>query len=291
MKKRIVIIGLFLLAFITGCSRSTGETEVPTQNSQPEIQLKADAKLGLVLTDKTGRTLYFFANDSNGSNTCTGGCEAVWPIFNVENLTAQALGKDLDIEDFKTTTTVSGKKQITYKGYPLYYFAPNGGAQEAPGETKGEGAGNVWFVAKPDYTIMLANAQLVGNNGKNYTSNYTEGTGRTSYFTNSKGLTLYTFTNDRKNKNNWTLADFSNDNVWPIYEEDKIVVPSSLDKSLFGSITVHGKKQLTYKGWPLYYFGGDNKERGSNKGVTVPNNRPPGSVWPVAVKDVALAVD
>lgn len=284
MKKRIVIIGLFLLAFITGCSQSNDE--MPTPNDQPEVQIKTDTKLGLILTDKEGKTLYYFANDTNGSNTCTGGCEVIWSIFNIENLTAKTLGKDLDINDFKTITSVSGKKQITYKGHPLYYFAPNG-VQEGPGETKGENVGNVWFVAKPDYTIMLANAQLIGHDGKNYTSNYSEGTGRTLYFTDSHGFTLYTFKNDKKNTNSFTKPDFSNDNVWPVYEQNKIVVPSSLDQSLFGTIDVHGKKQLTYKGWPLYYFGQDNKVMGSNKGISFPS---PG-VWPVPVKDITPATD
>ena len=38
--------------------------------------------------------------------------------------------------------------------------------QEAAGQTLGEGIGNIWFVAKPDYTIMLVNAQLVGHRHK-----------------------------------------------------------------------------------------------------------------------------
>jgi predicted lipoprotein with Yx(FWY)xxD motif len=39
---------------------------------------------------------------------------------------------------------------------------------------------------------------------------------------------------------------------------------------LFASINLYGKHQLTYKGWPLYYFGGDTKIRGSTKGITIP---------------------
>ena len=49
-----------------------------------------------------------------------------------------------------------------------------------------------------------------------------------------------------------------------------------MNKDDFGMINVHGQDQLTYKGWPLYYFGQDS-ERGDNKGVSVPS---PG-VWPI----------
>ncbi|MHC6201525.1 COG4315 family predicted lipoprotein [Elizabethkingia miricola] len=159
--------------------------------------------------------------------------------------------------------------------------------KEDSGKTGGENIGGVWFLAKPDYTIMLTNAQLVGHDGKNYTSAYTEGTGKTLYFTDARGVTLYTFKNDKQNKNNFTAADFSNNGVWPIYETYKIVVPSGLDKSLFGSITVFGKKQLTYKGWPLYHFGQDNMVMGSNKGVSFP---PPGGIWSVSVKNMVAAM-
>lgn len=284
MKTKITALALGLGLLFTSCKDD--------ENPQPqyEVQLKTNAGLGKILTNKDGRTLYYFANDFDGKNSCTGGCEAVWPVFNMEGLAQSKLSEGLDIADFASTTTASGKRQVTYKGHPLYYYAPkvnDVNTPEAAGETKGEGVNNVWYVAKPDYTVMFTNAQLTGHDGKDYTSTYTEGTGKTLYFTDGKGLTLYTFKNDRKNKNNFTKSDFSNNNVWAIYEEDQFVPPSTLDKSLFGSITVHGRKQMTYKGWPLYYFGQDNKVMGSNKGVSFPA---PG-VWPVAVKDMAPAVD
>jgi predicted lipoprotein with Yx(FWY)xxD motif len=157
--------------------------------------------------------------------------------------------------------------------------------REKPGETSGEGVGNIWYVAKPDYSIMRVNAQLVGRNGKNYKSDMTEGAGRTLYFTDMKGVTLYAFAADSFNVNKYTRPDFSNNPIWPIYETDKVVVPSNLDKTLFGSINVYGKKQLTYKGWPMYYFGADSMKRGLNQGVSVPA---PG-VWPVFQKDSPAA--
>ncbi|MBO9153294.1 hypothetical protein ACFOTA_13820 [Chitinophaga sp. GCM10012297] len=264
-------------------------------NAEPEppkpviaVQLKSNATLGNFLTDKDGRTLYYFVNDAPLTSNCAGGCAALWPAFNVDDLTKDNIGAGLEFSDF-TAITTGGKKQLTYKGKPLYYYAPavNGvNTPEAAGRTDGEKVGGNWFVAKPDYSIMLVSAQLVGNDGKNYTSAYVEGNGKTTFFTDGNGVTLYTFKNDKKDDNNFTAADFSNNNVWPIYETDKITVPSSLDKTLFGSITVFGKKQLTYKGWPLYYFGQDGKVAGPTKGVSVPA---PG-VWPVPVKDMTAAL-
>lgn len=275
--------GIILIACVVLTMSCSKDSEPAPPEKKPTVQLATSAALGAYLTDTLGNTLYYFSNDFNGQSNCAGGCLAVWPIYYAgDNLAQASLVTGLDIADFGTITTPAGK-QTTYKTWPLYYYAPVvGGAnvREAPGETKGEAVGNVWFVAKPDYSIMLVNAQLTGNDGKMYKSDYTEGTGKTLYFSDPKGVALYGFAIDSFNINKFTKADFSNNPVWPIYETDKVVVPSILDKALFTAITVFGKKQLTYKGWPIYYFGADNMQRGLNKGVSVPK---PG-IWPVMVK-------
>jgi predicted lipoprotein with Yx(FWY)xxD motif len=180
----------------------------------------------------------------------------------------------LDPADFGHITTPSGTNQITYKGWPLYHYAPpSNGANvpEKPGQTLGDGFTGLWYIAKPDYSIMIAYEQLTGHDGKDYKSDYTLGEQASTYFTDGKGVTLYTFTKDSANNNKFTRPDFSNNNIWPIYETDQVIVPSTLDKSQFGSISVFGRKQLTYKNWPLYYFGQDAGTRGSNKGISFPS--------------------
>jgi predicted lipoprotein with Yx(FWY)xxD motif len=255
-----------------------------------EVSLATNAKFGRYLVDKNGYTLYIFSNDFDGRTSCTGACEQLWPHFSVSDLTQDKLGFGLDIADFDTIN-VNGLAQLRYKKWPLYYYAPasggygnNSNVQEPAGQIKGDGYSNVWYVAKPDYSILLANAQLIGNDGLNYTSNYTQGTGKTLYFTDDKGQTLYIFSKDSMNYNTFTKYDFSNNDVWPIYESLRIRVPSTIDNSLFSTMDVFGRTQITYKGWPLYHFGSDNS-RGSNKGVSFPA---PG-IWPVAVKDLAPA--
>ncbi|SMO37799.1 Por secretion system C-terminal sorting domain-containing protein [Saccharicrinis carchari] len=235
-----------------------------------DVKLLSNAMYGDVLVDGEGNTLYFFTKDADGSSMCIDGCLDNWPVFYAQN---PALGEGLDEDDFAHIDRGDGVMQTTYKGWPLYYFA----GDTNPGETKGEGVGNKWFVAKPDYTIMLVDNQLTGLDGNNYKGDYTPGDEIIQYFTDDKGNTIYTWVNDDKDKNNFTAADFSNNAAWPIYEEDDMVVPSTLDKEMFGTIDVFGKTQLTYNGWPLYFFGKDMM-RGDNKGVSVPK---PG-IWPVA---------
>ncbi len=279
-----------LLLSTSSCKKDKTETPGLPPNTN-DINLATNATLGQYLTNKNGLTLYMFANDADSTSSCTGGCELTWPAFTT-NLTAAKLDAGLNATDFATITTASGKKQVTYKGWPLYTYSASGtdgygnpaNKPEAPGSINGEGINGVWFIAKPDYTIMLANKQLTGLDGVDYKSDYSIGTGKTIYFTNGSGRTLYTFANDSFNINKFTKADLSNNNIFPIDEDQKIVVPSVLDKTLFGTINIFGKKQLTYKGWPLYHFGQD-AVRGSNKAVSVPVV----GKWPVAVKDVTEA--
>ncbi|MDJ1506345.1 hypothetical protein [Xanthocytophaga agilis] len=276
---------LFSLAVLAGLIVSCDDNDSPGPNKvTTQVKLATSSTLGSYLVDSAGYTLYFFTLDADGTNHCaSGNCMAAWPIYYKANLTQEMLGEGLLLADFAEITTASGAKQLTYKGWPLYYYSPtSNGIKEQPGETKGEGVGTVWYVAKTDYTIMLANRQLVGQDGKNYKSDYTEGTGVTQFFTDGKGRTLYTFTADSKNTTSCTSSGCKS--TWPAFTESLASVPSALDKSLFGTIDVDGKKQLTYKGWPLYYFAQDSG-RGMTKGVSVPN---PG-VWPVAIKDAVEA--
>ncbi len=249
-------------------------TAAPSQ----QVLIAEHPSLGNILTDGDGNTLYFFTKDAFDTSECEGQCKVNWPIFYGENL---EIGAGLNADDFGMITRADGDKQTTYKGWPLYYFVND----NAPGDANGEAVGGVWYVAKPDYAIMLVDNQLVGHDGVKYNSNYEPGEEIIQYFVDDYGRTLYIFINDTYETNNFTAADFSNNAVWPIYETANTTAPSVIDESLFSVIDVHGRQQLCYKGWPLYYFGQDNMMRGLNKGVSFPQ---PG-IWPVAQADLPLA--
>lgn len=276
----LLVVATFL--FLAGCDDN--ETSPPASK---EINLANNNALGSVLVDGDGRTLYFFAKDTKGSSTCEGGCLNTWPIFHIEN---PELSAGLSSSDFGEITRADGQEQTTYKGWPLYYYSPDGnGVLEGPGETLGDGVNNVWYVAKDDYSLMVADAQLVGDDGINYTSSYVAGDGSTKYFTDGYGRTLYMFTQDYKNDNNFTATDLSNNGVWPVFHVEIAALPSYINKDEFGEITLAdgSTKQTTFRGWPLYYFGEDAMTRGSNKGVSFPS---PG-VWPILNNGTTMATD
>ena len=280
-------MGIAAVTFMSSCSKKDAVGAQDPYGNPPtttppvasaNLQLTSDAKFGNILTGANGRTLYFFANDANGTSSCAGGCEVVWPVYYAGNETAPA---GIAASDIGTITRADGKKQTTYKGWPLYYYATDANK----GDVKGDGVGGIWFAAKPDYSVMFSSAQLIGHDGKNYLEDGKEGTGVTTYLTDAAGRTLYAYAPDTFNKNTFTKPDLSNDAVWPIFVSEILNVPSIIKKDVMFQITSVGKKQLTYKGHPLYYFGNDAK-RGDNKGVSFPK---PG-IWPIlTVNTPALA--
>nr|WP_288811048.1 hypothetical protein [uncultured Sphingobacterium sp.] len=275
-KKQVTAAFIAMISLFSACSKNDSDGP-DVENKNKGVQITANSQFGSILTDENGKTLYFFSNDTKGSSTCSGNCLATWPVYySSEASTDVKIDKSLLGEIIRE----DGSKQSTFKGWPLYYYA---GDSES-GQAKGDAVNKIWYVAKPDYLLMVANAQLIGHDGKNYLGDYTEGTGKTIYLTDDKGRTLYAFKPDKFNKNNYTEPDFSNDAIWPIYQKETGSLPSLVGSADIAVISVFGKKQLTYKGWPIYYFGQD-QQRGDNKGISFPRV----GVWPILNDNTAIA--
>jgi predicted lipoprotein with Yx(FWY)xxD motif len=114
----------------------------PVQAAGNNIDVKTRDGLGSYLVDSKGMTLYYFKNDSPGKSACAGPCVEKWPLFHIDAAVAPA---GVNAKDFGVITRDDGKKQTTYKGLPLYYFA----GDKAPGDTNGQGVKDVWYVVKP----------------------------------------------------------------------------------------------------------------------------------------------
>jgi len=133
----------------TEAAPETEPTTTPT-TSVPEAEaagvVAAASALGELLTDADGNTLYIFLPDAQGDSTCYGDCEAKWPVF-----AGEGAGDGVDAALLGTSTRTDGNPQTSYNGWPLYYFA----GDATPGDTNGQGVGDVWYVIAP-------NGELIG---------------------------------------------------------------------------------------------------------------------------------
>jgi predicted lipoprotein with Yx(FWY)xxD motif len=106
----------------------------------------ASTKLGMVLVDGSGRTLYLFEKDQPDQSACSGACAAAWPVDN-SNGTPKA-GSGVKASLLGTITRSDDTTQVTYNHHPLYYYSGDSGA----GQHNGQGLnafGAAWFVVAP----------------------------------------------------------------------------------------------------------------------------------------------
>jgi predicted lipoprotein with Yx(FWY)xxD motif len=272
LRNCVAALWMSLLLSSTGCNSSKDETATPS----PTIRLENNATLGPHLADGQGNTLYYFSRDLAGTNNCTGGCAAIWPLFYDPS---PVLGEGLKAEDFTTITTADGQAQTAYKGWPMYYYAPvNSSGQavrEKPGEVTGENVGGVWFVMKPEYSLLIARVSV--------TNKTTSQSSLKTFLIDSQGRTLYTFALDQSRPaTQSTNCAGGCIATWPVYLETNHTLPSALKSSDFGVITRPDgpnntpRQQTTYKGLPLYYYTPDGATRNKAEGEGINN------LWAVA---------
>jgi predicted lipoprotein with Yx(FWY)xxD motif len=114
------------------------------------VKTSADRFLGNYLVNQSDFALYYFQNDSaaNGASTCYGECASLWTPFYASNL---SLPDNLKQIDFGVITRTDGRKQTTFKSWPLYQYNKD----VAPGSIKGNDVGGIWHVIDPDNQPQL----------------------------------------------------------------------------------------------------------------------------------------
>lgn len=210
-------------------------TQTTTPAALPDTVTRVTTNLGSVLADSKGLTLYTVATDTPGDmkSTCTGTCLDTWPAASAG---AIRVSPPLIASDFSIFTRDDGKSQVSYRGFPLYYYRGDTGS----GAVGGDGVGKVWFAAKPDSSVMVAIRPSTG-----------------SYLTDGTGMTLYFFTSDTGGTSSCTGSCIA---TWPPFSVSAVVTPSLLNPGDFTTVSrSDGNKQSAFRGRPLYYYAADKK--------------------------------
>jgi predicted lipoprotein with Yx(FWY)xxD motif len=115
----------------------------PVAARSPTVEVRA-SKLGRVLVESHGHTLYLFLEDAAGRSTCYGGCARVWPPLLVSG--RPKAGRGVKVAKLETRARRHSRlRQVVYNGHPLYTTV----ADERPGQTEGQGFLGTWFVVSP----------------------------------------------------------------------------------------------------------------------------------------------
>lgn len=132
---RLILAAAMMCAFVGAATAA--ETDV-------KIMVRDNAPLGAYLTDANGMTLYWKKHDTPRKSTCSGQCIQNWPPAMLPS--TMTVPAKLKPSDFGTMTRDDGRKQSTFRGYPLYYYIMD----KAPGDTFGQGLNGEFYVVNPD---------------------------------------------------------------------------------------------------------------------------------------------
>ena len=276
-----LLVGLVLVA--TACSPQAAATPVPVKTEPPAVvpvtggttvSVGKNDSLGSFLVDDKGMTLYLFTKDTANVSNCYDKCATSWPpLLTTGNPVAD---NSVDASKLGTTTRKDGSVQVTYNGWPLYYYQKD----NAPGDVAGQDVGDVWFVISPagdkvesaaQATEAPAATQAPASSAAATTVSLGKNDKLGSFLVDDKGMTLYLFTKDTPNTSNCYDKCAT---AWPpLLTTGEPAAGEGVDASLLGTTKrTDGTVQVTYNGWPLYYYQKD-KAPGDIVGQDV------GDVW------------
>lgn len=125
---------------------TTTTASAPSGAGVAVVTVGSVPKLGKVVVDSKGFTLYDFHKDKGTTSSCYGGCAKVWPPLLTDSQPQGAMG--VPASKLGTTKRTDGTTQVTLSGHPLYTYA----ADTKPGDAKGNdfsSFGAQWYALQP----------------------------------------------------------------------------------------------------------------------------------------------
>ena len=156
--KRVFVLLAVATAVIPAAALSGNRSEQSLPSATEAAQMKVltltlrNTRYGRILFDGKNRVLYGFTRDRRGGpSQCYGACAAAWPVYYSRGGGLKA-GRGVKQSLLGTVRRRDGRRQITYNGWPLYYYA-----HEGPREVKCQnvrGFGGLWLVVKPNGQLL-----------------------------------------------------------------------------------------------------------------------------------------
>jgi predicted lipoprotein with Yx(FWY)xxD motif len=226
--------------------------EAPAAGTPQVLKIAQLAGFSPLLVNAKGRTIYRFDGDSNDppTTTCVEDCLRTWQPVLAPNGVEVDAGLEEDLVG--TVERPDGDQQLTLNGWPLYYFHQDLGL----GQTAGHGTGGAWFAISPTGGRARKNGDEPAPASKPQVLRVTEVDGLSpAVVVNAKGRTIYRFERDDNNPPRTTCAGECLRTWQPVLAPNGVQAGDGIDEDLVGVIKrPDGSRQVTLKGWPLYYF-------------------------------------
>jgi predicted lipoprotein with Yx(FWY)xxD motif len=151
---RKMLFQVLAAATVVGLTVTAGAAATPSSSSAKRrtvvvrISTRKVPKLGTILVNAKGLTLYMFVPDKRRRVTCVSTCAAVWPPVKLPKHATPRAAKKVKQRLLGSDRDPAGGRVVTYRGWPLYTYV----SDRKPGQATGQALdlnGGLWYVLAP----------------------------------------------------------------------------------------------------------------------------------------------
>jgi predicted lipoprotein with Yx(FWY)xxD motif len=156
-------VGSRALRFLAVCAVGAIGVGVAFAVMAPILKSSKVARLGSIVVNGKGLTVYHASSEKNGKVVCRGNCLYFWfPVLAGKGKVV--LGKGLSRAKLGTTKRPNGALQVTYNGFPLYRYYRD----RKPGQFRGQGVkdpAGKWYVVSTSGKVVTTPAPTTTGTG------------------------------------------------------------------------------------------------------------------------------
>jgi predicted lipoprotein with Yx(FWY)xxD motif len=151
MRRRLTrLLPLFVLVVVAGAGAAMAAAAATTA-ATATVKTTVNKAFGTVLVGSNGHTLYRYTPDKKGgASTCKGKCLQYWPKLTVKTGTKPTASGGASSSLLGTVRSSNGQSQVTYGGYPLYFFS----GDKKAGQVNGQGEFKTWYVVNTKGSLV-----------------------------------------------------------------------------------------------------------------------------------------
>jgi predicted lipoprotein with Yx(FWY)xxD motif len=151
MRGRVIRWGL-PLALLALVAAGAVVAMADTTTASDTIDVGKTSTLGTVLVAANGHTLYRYTVDGKNINRCSSipACNTYWPALLVKTGTTPTVASGASAKLAGTIGAAHGMRQVTYAGFPLYFFS----GDKKAGQTNGQGFDKKWYVISTNGSLV-----------------------------------------------------------------------------------------------------------------------------------------
>ncbi len=155
----IPAVGLLALIALAGCGSSssttasestaaaTTSTSASSGGGAGTVDVADNPKLGQVLVDSQGNTVYMFEKDESDESYCNGSCAKAWPPVTTKG--QPQAGSGVSASKLTTLKRDDGSTQVVFDGHPLYTYVKDEDTEDAYGNGLDQ-FGAEWYGLHPN---------------------------------------------------------------------------------------------------------------------------------------------